>query len=92
MEEDRKNVLWEQSGEELLVQETYDPNWRAYVDGKLQTIRRDAAGLMLVDLPPGNHFVRMVFETPIEVLVGRAATCLTVALFVFLGLGWKRAR
>jgi hypothetical protein len=79
-----------QAGEALLVQETYDPYWRAYADGKPQSIRPDAAGLMLVDLPPGNHSVRMVFETPTEVSVGRTATCITVALMVFLGLGWKR--
>lgn len=79
-----------QPGEALLVQETYDPYWRAYMDGKLQTIQRDAAGLMLVDLPPGNHSVRLVFETPAEMLVGRAASCFTGVLAMFLGLGWKR--
>jgi hypothetical protein len=81
-----------QPGEALLVQETYDPDWRAYVNGKSLSIHRDAAGLMLVDLPPGNHFVRLVFETPMEDYVGRALSLATLVLMAFLGLPWKRRR
>jgi hypothetical protein len=81
-------------GEALLVQETYDPCWRAWVDGKLQlqSIHRDAAGLMLVDLPPGNHSILMVFETPREDYVGRSLSLVTLVLMAFLGLPWKRPR
>jgi hypothetical protein len=77
-------------GQALLVQESYDPNWRAYVDGKPASIQRDAAGLMLLDLAPGNHSVRMVFETPREDYVGRALSSISVVLVVFLGCFWKR--
>jgi len=49
-------------GEALLVQESYDPAWRAYLGGRPLTIRKDAAGLMLVDVPPGEHDVRLVFR------------------------------
>jgi hypothetical protein len=81
------------SGEALLVEETYDPYWQAYSDGTVRTIWRDAAGLMMVDLPPGKHSVRMVFETPLEIMVGRV---LTIATFVlccwFLVVGHSRAR
>jgi hypothetical protein len=73
-------------GEALLVQETYDPYWRAYADGKARAIQRDAAGLMVVDLPPGKHSLRLVFETPLEISVGRPVTFITLALMVFLGL------
>jgi uncharacterized membrane protein YfhO len=83
------------SGEALLVEETYDPYWRAYADGMTQTIRRDAAGLMLVDLPPGKHSVRMVFETPLEIIVGRVLTIVTALLVLgcwFLVVGHSRVR
>jgi hypothetical protein len=73
-------------GEALLVEETYDPYWRAYADGKAQVIQRDVVGLMFVDLPPGKHSLRLVFETPLEISVGRAATFTTLALMVLLGL------
>jgi len=77
-------------GESLLIQETYDPCWRAYTDGRLQPIRRDAVGLMLLDLPPGNHSVRLVFETPTEDYVGGALSCLVVILVAFLILrSWR---
>jgi len=81
-----------QPGEALLVQETYDPYWRAYADGRLLPIRRDALGVMLLDLPPGNHSVRMVFETPTEDYVGRALSCVTVVLLAFLSLRSRRPR
>ena len=81
-----------QPGEALLVQETYDPYWRAYIEGRSQPIRRDALGLMLLDQPPGNHTVRMVFETPLEDYVGRGLSLVTVALIAFLSLrGRSRA-
>jgi hypothetical protein len=75
-----------QPGDALSIEETFDPNWRAYVDGKLQPIDRDVAGLMLVDLGPGKHSVRLVFETPRETIAGRAATCATLVLILFLAL------
>jgi len=73
-------------GEALLVEETYDPYWRAYADGRAQAIHRDPAGLMLVDLPPGKHSLRLVFETPPEISVGRAVTVTTLAGMLLLGL------
>ena len=72
-------------GEAILVEETYDPYWRAYADGKRQPIWRDVAGLMVVDLPPGKHSVRMVFETPLELSVGRWVSIATLALVLILG-------
>lgn len=60
-------------GEALLIQETYDPYWRAYEGGRALEIRKDAVGQMLIALAPGVHSLRMVFETPGEVVAGRAA-------------------
>ncbi len=71
-------------GETLLVTETFDPYWRAYVNGGVQKIQRDAAGFMALPLAPGKHSVRLVFETPTELIVGRALSggCLLLVLFL----------
>jgi uncharacterized membrane protein YfhO len=57
----RLRALFRQ-GESLLVQETYDPDWRAYLGGRRLAIRRDAVGFLLVDVPPGEHDLRLVFR------------------------------
>ncbi len=91
---DRAHSLWQGSdalevwaevapAEALLVQETYDPNWRAYEDGRAQPIQADAVGNMLIALPPGPHHLRMVFETPFEVSAGRGAAIISLVL-----IGW----
>ena len=70
-------------GESLLVQETYDPSWRAWCAGRPAAIRQDAMGYMLVDAPTGDQEVRLVFELPRQNAVGRwitAASLLVVAL------------
>ncbi len=69
-----------QAGEALLVQENFDPYWRAYVDGRRLAIREDQIGYMLVEAPAGKHTVHMVFETPRELIVGRGITIVTLAL------------
>jgi hypothetical protein len=76
------------SGQALLFQETFDPAWRAYTDGKPLRIDRDPMGFMLVDVPPGAHVIRMRFETPLENRVGWIVTGLT--LLVTAGLLWRR--
>ena len=61
-------------GESLVVQESYDTAWRAYSQGRAVPIRKDPAGFMQVSIPPGIHEVRLVFETPLENVVGRILT------------------
>jgi hypothetical protein len=81
-----------QPGESLLLQENYDPAWRAYVDGQVHAIQRDALGFMLLDLEPGQHSVRMAFETPAEVIAGRLLTLFTLVLMGVLGVLSRRGR
>jgi hypothetical protein len=71
-------------GEALLVQETYDPGWHAYENGRAQSIRADAVGHMLIALPPGPHSIKMVFEAPAEVIVGRIAGTVCLMLIALL--------
>lgn len=73
-------------GETLLVQETFDPYWRAYVDGRQTKIQPDAAGFMSLPLPPGKHSVHLVFETPLELQFGRLLSLGTLLVVAFLAL------
>jgi hypothetical protein len=73
-------------GEAVLIQQTFDPYWRAYVDGKPQPLRADAAGFLLVHPAPGRHSIRVVFETPLETTAGRIAAVLCVAAAALLML------
>jgi hypothetical protein len=41
-------------------------------------------GFMLIDLPPGEHEIRMVFELPLENLVGRIVSALAAAVALML--------
>ena len=66
------------AGQSLLVQETWDPGWRASVDGKPLPVRKDAMGFMVVDPPAGDHTVRLEFPMPLENRVGWGLTALTV--------------
>ncbi len=48
-------------------------------------------GFMLIETPPGQHNLRIVFETPLENQLGRAVTFLTLcAVFYLLFVMRKR--
>ncbi len=66
-------------GESLVVQETYDPYWRAYSDGRRLAVRKDAFGFMEVEAPPGERDVRLVFELPLENAIGRVISAAAAA-------------
>jgi len=74
-----------QSGQLLLVQETYDPAWRAYAGGRAVPIARDAMGFLLLDPGPGDHEILLRFETPLENRIGIAIFALTMLVVLWLG-------
>lgn len=72
-------------GQCVLLQETYDPYWRAYENGKRLPIRRDTTmGFMLIDVDAGAHVIDMRFETPLENRVGEGLV--VISLFAVIGL------
>ncbi len=72
-------------GQSVLLQETYDPAWRAYEDGASLPVHTDhVMGFMLIDVPPGAHTIVMRFETPLETYVGQLL--LVVSLLTVGGL------
>src|SRR5204863_3702505 len=74
-------------GEGLLVQESYDPSWRAYRGKQSALIQKDIVGFMRIDVPPGAEEIRLVFELPFENAIGRVLTAIALgvvaALFYF---------
>jgi hypothetical protein len=66
--------------ESLLVQETFDAAWRAYVDGRPAVILRDPVGFMLIPLAAGRHSIRVVFETPFEAKIGYSLSLLSLVV------------
>jgi hypothetical protein len=78
------------TGQSLLVQETWDPGWRALVDGTPLPIRKDVLGFMVVDPPAGDRTVRMEFPMPLENRVGWGLTALTVLALGVLAVRKER--
>lgn len=72
------------SGQSVVVQETYDPAWHAWSDGKALAIHKDAMGMMAIDAPPGARDIAVIFITPLENRVGAVLTVLTLAILAAL--------
>ena len=79
------------AGQVVLLQETYDPEWRAYENGKQLPIRPEQTlGFMLIDPGPGNHLIEMRFDTPVANRMGQVL--LAISLLATGGLlmcGWR---
>ncbi len=74
-------------GESILLQETFDPAWRAFEDGKALPIRVEPVmDFMLIDAPAGAHNIRMVFETPLENRVGQILFIVTALVLAGLSV------
>lgn len=79
-------------GQSVLLQETYDPAWHAYLGRRALTVSRDpGADFSVIDAPPGDDDITFVFETPLENRIGRVVTCLSLAIVaVLFGLSPRR--
>ncbi len=72
------------TGQSILVQETFDPAWHATAGGRELPIRKDAMDFMVVDPPAGGDRVEFAFLTPMENIAGRWTTGFTVILILGL--------
>jgi hypothetical protein len=72
-------------GQSVLVQETWDPAWHAWENGKELPIRTEnTMGFMLIDAPEGDHKIQMRFQTPLENRAGQVLFVLTGLVMVGL--------
>ena len=78
------------AGQSVLLQETYDPAWHAYENGRPLAVRRDPVmGFMLMDVPAGMHAIQMRFEVPFENRAGQILFAITVLITVRLLIAGK---
>jgi len=76
-------------GQSLLVQETWDPSWQAWSDGRRLPVRKDVMNFMVIDPPPGDRTIRLEFAMPLENRIGWGLTGLTVVGLIALALDEK---
>jgi hypothetical protein len=85
------DVTSEHSGV-LIVRDSFDPGWKATVNGQLVPMRSTASGHREVSLPAGRSNVRMDFEPRgLRAGVGLSLTS-AIACVALLFIGNKRAR
>jgi len=69
------------AGQSILVQITYDPAWHAYAGSQALPIHRDrGADFTVIDAPPGEYDIALVFETTVENRICWVLTCLSLVL------------
>lgn len=75
----------------LLLSETYDPNWRAYIDGRPATTMVANHLLRAVPLPAGDHFVELRYEST-SLQAGLMLSVLTAGglATTLAAFGWRR--
>ncbi|MBV6434700.1 MAG: hypothetical protein IANPNBLG_04975 [Bryobacteraceae bacterium] len=72
-------------GQTLFLQVAHNSPWRAWSNGRELPIRRTQLGFMRIDAPPGEHEIELIFQLPLENVLGRGVTLLTaVPLFWLL--------
>ncbi len=72
-------------GQSVWVAESFDTNWRAYLEnGQRVPVRIDGMGFMVIDAPPGEHRIRLEFPMPFANRLGWAVFALTSLALVGL--------
>ena len=75
----------------LVLVDTFDPGWRAAVDGKPTTLLRANVAFQAVPVPAGTHRVELVYRPP-SVMWGVLITALAVVVALALVLRAAAAR
>jgi hypothetical protein len=71
----------------IVIRETWDPGWKAWIDGKPARVEPWSDTFLEVATPSGEHTVLLKYQ-PVEVTLGLAGSLLGL-LLVILGLtGW----
>jgi hypothetical protein len=73
----------------VVISQTYYPAWKAYVDGHPTKIWRANYAFQAIELPAGNHQVKLVYEDK-KLLAGAVLSGL--GLLTCAGLWWRNSR
>jgi hypothetical protein len=71
-------------GQSVLVQENYDPGWKAFVDGKAARIETDIIGFMRVRPDPGQHQIRFTYGMSPESRIGMWISIMSLLTLITL--------
>jgi hypothetical protein len=71
------------ANQSIIVQNSYDPNWRAQSNLGPLPVGKDALGFMRIDAPPGVTKIHFTFTKPLEKSAGEGILVITV-----LATGW----
>jgi hypothetical protein len=72
------------TGQSLVVQVAYDPQWRAEAGGATLAIQKDALGQMLIAAPSGSSDIRLLFDTPLENQIGKSISLFSALMVIVL--------
>jgi hypothetical protein len=72
------------AADRLVVRETWDPGWQAFLDGKSVEIRAESGVFLSIQIPSGQHELILEYD-PSEVRLGLAiSTCSLLFLILVL--------
>jgi hypothetical protein len=71
-------------GQSVFVQVAHDRPWHAYSNGQPLAVHRSQLNFMRIDAPPGDHTIDLVFELPMQNIIGRVLTAATLILIILL--------
>jgi hypothetical protein len=70
----------------LTVRETWEPGWKATVDGRTVTIQPKSPGFLNIEIPSGQHELILKYD-PGEVRLGLAISCCSSVLVILVLTG-----
>jgi hypothetical protein len=84
--------IWSTGESTLIYRETFDPGWRASIDGETASVAPHLGAFLSVRVPGGEHRVAFVYD-PIEVKFGLIASAIAglMAVFTLTGSGIFRS-
>jgi len=78
-------------GHTVFVQVAHNRPWHAYTAGEERLkVHRTHLNFMRIEAPPGEQIIDLVFETPVENIVGRVVTIGTLGLMGYLFVRRRR--
>ena len=76
----------------VVLSDVWYPGWKAYIDNKLTRVYRANYTFRAIEVPPGKHKIRFVYD-PFSFKLGTAVTTITVIfLIIFLILKLRKQK
>ncbi len=73
-----------EEGQAISVQASYHPGWEAWADGRALRVEEDGLGQIVLRPGPGRHAIRLAFTGGVEGVLTRAASGISLAVFLVI--------